>query len=90
MYSTKLIAGNQDVYNFSISKDMVENIGFAIFVFSLSFSVVVFSIIIFIHSFTCNINCDLSNKKGKDDQNLNLMPEMQVNTQENTTTLIFK
>ena len=69
---------------------MVENVGFAILVFSLSFSIVVFSIIICIHSLTCNINCDLSNKKGKDDQNLNLMPEMQVNAQENTTTLIFK
>jgi hypothetical protein len=77
------------VYNFSISQEMLENVGIVVLVFSLSFAIVVFSIVIFLHNFSCNINCNLSNKKVQDEQRLDLMKEMLVKKNENTTTVIF-
>ena len=77
------------MYNFSVSQEMLENVGTVVLVFSLSFAIVVFSIVIFVHSFSCNINCNLSNKKVQDEPRLVLMKGMLVKRNENTTTVIF-
>ena len=53
--------GSSKVFNFSISQEMLENVGIVVLVFSLSFAIVVISIVIFLHNFSCNINCNLSN-----------------------------
>ena len=77
------------MFNFSISQEMLENIGIVVLVISLSFATVVFSIVIFLHNFSCNINCNFSNKKVQDEPRLGLMKGMLVKKNENNTTVTF-
>ena len=65
---------------------MLENAGIMVSVISLSFAIVVISIVI-VHNFRCNINCNLSNKKVQDEPRL--MKGMLVKRNEDTTTVIF-
>ena len=74
-----LFSGDDEIYTISISRELLQTIGFVILVSSFSFAILMLSIVVFIQSFSCNIKCDLSNKKAKVDQNLSDTPNIQMN-----------
>ena len=57
-FQNLLFLGDSKVYSFSISSDMLENIGLTMLMVGISLTFIILSIVFLLHHFSCNVNLD--------------------------------
>ena len=57
-FQNLLFLGDSKVYSFSISSDMLENIGLTMLMVGISLTFMILSIVFLLHHFSCNVNLD--------------------------------